>query len=67
MPPIPGLTKTDLAGVGDAAFYATVAGLTSLSVKKGSTVFVLHVYGVPGAARQMAIEKALALDVLGRV
>lgn len=67
MPPIPGLTKTDLGGVGDAAFYATIGGLTSLSVKKGSTVFVLHLYGVPGEARQMTVEKALAFHVLARL
>lgn len=67
MPPMPGLTKTELGGVGDGAFYATIAGLTSLSVKKGNKVFVLHLYGVPGDARQMAVEKTLAAEVLARL
>src|SRR5580700_7120417 len=60
----PGKTITAAPGVGDAAFYATVGTFTSLGVTKGSSHFVIKVYGVPDPSRQMAIEKTLATNVL---
>ena len=63
----PRVTKRDVPGLGDAAVFATTGELTTLSVKKGSTVFVLRVYGVDGATKQMAVERALAGLVLGRM
>ncbi len=64
---IPGMTKSNLSGVGDDAFYATVGYFTSLSVKKGGTVFIIHMYGVHSPAREMTVEKALAIHVAPRV
>lgn len=63
----PRVTKTTVPGLGDAAVYATTGNLTTLSVKKGATVFVVRLYGVDGQSKQMAIEKALATAVLGRL
>jgi hypothetical protein len=62
--PLPGIARTPLGGVGDDAVYTTVGRLTTLSVKRGKVVFVVRVYGVPDQAKQMAVEKALALHVL---
>jgi hypothetical protein len=64
---LPHVVKSGVTGIGDDAFYATVSTFTSLSVKKGSTVFIIHLYGVPGQAQQMTVEKALALDAAPRV
>jgi hypothetical protein len=61
------MTKTTLSGVGDDAFYATAVALTTLSVKKGAVTFVVRLYGVQGNDKQMAMEKALALDVLAKL
>lgn len=61
------VTKTPAGGVGDDAVYVTVGPYTTLAVKKGKVAFVVKVYGVAGQARQMAIEKTLALDVVGRL
>lgn len=63
----PRVTKTTASGLGDAAVYATTGNLTTLSVKKGATVFVVRLYGVDGQSEQMAIEKTLALAVLARL
>lgn len=63
--PLPGFTKTPASGIGEDAVYATARTLTTLSVKKGNVSFVVRLYGVQGQDKQMAMEKALALDVLG--
>jgi hypothetical protein len=60
-------TRTPLSGVGDDAVYATGVALTTLSVKKGVVAFIVRVYGVQGTDKQMAMEKALALDVLAKL
>lgn len=62
--PLPGITKTPLAGVGDDAIYTAVGRLTTLSVKQGKVAFVVRIYGISDQAKQMAAEKALALHVL---
>jgi hypothetical protein len=66
--PIAGVVKTPLSGVGDAAIYTTLGQaprtLTTLSVKKGSTAFVVKLYGIQGDGAQMAMEKTLALDAV---
>ena len=61
---LPGTTTTPLTGLGDDAFYTTVAQYTVLYVKKGQTVFLFKVYGVQDKAKQMNAEKTLALDAL---
>ena len=54
-------------GLGDGAFYNTAGGFTSLGVMKGTTAFVMKVYGITDQAKQMAIEKALAQSVLAKM
>ena len=65
--PAPGVKQTAASGIGDDAFYATVGSLTTLSVKKGTVVFVVRIYGVHDQAAQMKMEKALALDVIAKL
>jgi hypothetical protein len=64
---MPGVTKTPVSGVGDEAFSETAGGFTTLYVKKGSTIFMVRVYGVPDVGRQLAIEKPIAQKVAAKV
>ncbi len=59
--------QSPAAGLGDAAFYDSAGGFTSLGVVKGSTAFVVKVYGIADQARQMSIEKALAANILAKL
>jgi hypothetical protein len=54
-------------GVGDLAFYNTAGGFTTFGVKKGTTGFVVKVYGIPEQSKQMAIEKTLAQTLLAKM
>ena len=63
---MPGVTKTGLTGIGDEAFAETAGPYTTLYVKKGSTIFMVRVYGVPDVRRQLAIEKPIAQTVAAR-
>ena len=65
--PMPGVTKASVSGVGDEAFAETFANFTTLYVKKGSTIFMVRVYGVPDLGRQLAIEKPIAQTVAAKV
>jgi hypothetical protein len=65
--PSPQVTKTAGSGLGDMAFFNTMANLTSLGVKKGNTNFVIKVYGISEPSKQMSIEKALAENVLAKM
>ena len=56
-------TKT-LSGVGDDAFYTLLGAFAPLAVKKGSTIFIVKIYGVADPDKQQEYEKALALDVV---
>ena len=60
--PLPGTTITPASGLGDDAFYVTLAQYTVLYVKKGQTVFLFKVYGVSDQAKQMSAEKTLAQE-----
>jgi hypothetical protein len=62
--PLPGTKITSASGLGDDAFYATLAQYTVLYVKKGGTVYLFKVYGVKDQAKQMSAEQTLALDAL---
>ena len=62
--PLPGTVITPAGGLGDDAFYATLAPYTMLYVKKGQTVLLIKVYGVKDQATQMGAEKTLAVDAL---
>ena len=64
---MPGVTKTNVSGIGDEAFAETAANFTTLYVKKGSTIFMVRVYGVPDPTRQLAIEKPIAQTVAAKV
>ena len=65
--PMLGVTKASVSGVGDEAFAETAANYTTLYVKKGSTTFMVRVYGVPDLGRQLAIEKPIAQKVAAKV
>ena len=65
--PFPGTKIVAASGLGDDAFYTTVAQYTVLYVKKGQTVYLFKVYGVKDQAKQMSAEKALALDALAKL
>jgi hypothetical protein len=65
--PLPGVTKAPVSGIGDDAVFTTIGGLTTPSVKKGKIAFIVRLYGVPGQAKQMAVEKSLAVDVLAKL
>lgn len=64
---VPGVTKESLSGIGDEAFAETAANMTTLYVKKGDTIFMVRVYGVPDSGRQLAIEKPIAEKVVAKV
>lgn len=63
----PGDTKAPVSGLGDDAFAETFANYTTLYVKKGSTTFMVRVYGVPDLVRQLAIEKQIAVTVAAKI
>ena len=65
--PLPNVTKTPAPGIGDDALYSTIGQFTTLSVKKGGAVFLVKAYGVPDQAKQKAIEKTLATDVIAKL
>ena len=64
---LPGSKTTPVSGLGDDAFYTTVAQYVVLYVKKGQTVYLFKVYGVKDPAKQMSAEKTLAGDALKRL
>jgi hypothetical protein len=67
--PIQKIAKIPVSGLGDDAFYATVSGLgTTLEVKKGNNAFTINVKGEGWSVDQkLAMEKALAADVIARL
>jgi len=65
--PMEGITKSPVTGVGDDAVFVTTPGFgTGLTVKKGTAVFQVRVYGFPEAEIK-AKEKALAAEILGKL
>jgi len=69
--PVPGMNRTAVSGLGDDAFYTTMGPASgkqtaTLSVKKGSTAYLIKVYG-PSVTEQMSMEKALAGSVLTKL
>jgi hypothetical protein len=63
---MPGITKSSVSGVGDDAIAQTAGNLTTLFVKKGNTTFMVRVYGVPDAAKQLAIETPIAQAIAAK-
>ena len=68
--PLAGMNRTAVSGLGDDAFSTTMGPpdkqFATLSVKKGSTAYVIKVYG-PNVTDQMAMEKTLAGNVLANL
>jgi hypothetical protein len=64
---LPQVTKSSVSGIGEDAVWVTGGRLTTLSVKKGSVAFVIRLYGIQGQDKQMAMEKALAINVLAKL
>lgn len=68
-----GITKVPLSGLGDAAIQGTTPKLaTTLTVKKGDLVFVIHVWGFPidpgeHLDQVQAMERALAIKALANL
>jgi hypothetical protein len=68
---VPGMTRTAVSALGDDAFYTTMGAASgkqfvTLSIKKGSTAYLIKVYG-PAVADQTSMEKTLAGDVLANL
>ena len=61
------LTVTSASGIGDEAFYSSVANYTKLIVKKGDVVFQLVIYGNFPIEKQRDMEKALASKVVPKL
>ena len=57
------VSATSIGGIGDDAYYFGTDKLVSLVVKKGSVAFKVAVYVHMPAERQLAAEKALALQI----
>jgi hypothetical protein len=65
--PVQGIPKAPVSGVGDEAIYITTAGIgTGLTVRKGTSVLTVRVYGFP-LDQIKAMEKTLALDAIGKL
>ena len=69
--PVPGMNRTAVSGLGDDAFYTTMGPASgkqtaTLTVKKGSTAYLIKVYG-PNVTDQMSMEKTLAGNVLANL
>jgi hypothetical protein len=62
--PLPGVTKTSVSGVGDGAMFATMGQFTSFYVLKGSTIYLVKIYGIPAQDKQESMEQTLASDLL---
>jgi hypothetical protein len=59
----PGITKTDVSGIGDAAQFSDSHGMPNfwtLSAKQGNNVIVLTVYGAKSPDQQRSSEESLA-------
>ena len=66
------VTTTPASGIGDDAVYSSLPGVTpglgtTLTVKKGDSYFAVHLYGFPGEAKAMAMEKVLALEIISKL
>jgi hypothetical protein len=65
--PLAGMTRTPAAGLGDDAFFSTAGTgkqLTTLTVKKGNTALIFHIYGIDSVSDQMSMEQTLAGEAL---
>ena len=59
---------TPVSGIGGDAYYTVFGGtITNLMVKKGNVSFKLAIYGGPAPEKAMAMEKTLALEIVGKL
>jgi hypothetical protein len=59
---------TPVSGIGDDAYYiAFGTTITNLMVKKGNISFKLAFYGETAPEKVMAMEKTLALEIVGKL
>ena len=67
--PVPGINKTSVSGLGDAAQISDSGkeNVLTLSVKQGANVIVLTVYGISDTQRQRSVEESLARIALRRL
>lgn len=65
--PGPGITKTDVSGIGDAASFSGVQNTWTLSVKQGNNVIVLTVNGAKNPDQQRSSEGSLVRLALKRL
>ncbi len=63
----PGITKTDVSGIGDAASFSGMQNYWTLSVKQGSSVIVLTVNNAKSPDQQRSSEELLAKLALKRL
>jgi hypothetical protein len=66
------LTTMPASGISDDAVHTTIKRVTpglgtTLYVKKGSSYFVVHVYGFPDQAKATAMEKTLATQACSKL
>ena len=64
--PVPGMTRTPVAGVGDDAYYIENPGFRSINVRKGTAAFEVHVHGA-SAAQAKQILKRLAQQAASKL
>ena len=65
--PGPGITKTDVSGIGDAASFSGMQNNWTLSVKQGNSVIVLTVNNAKSPEQQRSSEESLAKLALKRL
>ncbi|MGA2170174.1 MAG: hypothetical protein ABSG62_18405 [Terracidiphilus sp.] len=63
----PGITKTDVSGIGDAASFSGMQNMWTLSVKQGNNVIVLTVTGAKTPDQQRSSEESLARLAIKRL
>lgn len=63
----PGISKTDVSGIGDAASFSGMQNMWTLSVKQGNNVIVLTVTGAMTADQQRSSEESLARFAIKRL
>jgi hypothetical protein len=65
--PSPGVTKNEVSGIGDAAFFGGGFGTWTLTVKRGNDVISLVVIGAKIPDLQKSSEQSLAKLALKRL
>lgn len=65
--PGPGITKTDVGGIGDAASFSGMQNMWTLSVKQGNNVVVLTINGAKNPDQQRSSEESLVRLALKRL